>query len=124
MSTATVIDDIAEAIAKADSGDLAADRTRYRRLALAALKSLLKPTVAMIDTAHGGCLVGRILGDQQSRRLPKGGQGDDPGGDRRRRRREVKTVTSRCRARVHTNWNPHVALSLKATKCLLGALVL
>jgi hypothetical protein len=33
----TMIDLIAEAIAKADGGDLGADRARYRRLALAAL---------------------------------------------------------------------------------------
>jgi hypothetical protein len=47
-----MIDLIVGAIAKADSGDLAADRARYRKLALAALKPLLKPTVAMIDAAH------------------------------------------------------------------------
>jgi hypothetical protein len=48
----TMIDLIAEAIAKADGGDLGADRARYRRLALAALKPLTMPTEAMIDAAH------------------------------------------------------------------------
>jgi hypothetical protein len=49
---ATMIDEVAEAIAKADGGDLHADSARYRRLAQAALKPLAKPTEAMIDAAH------------------------------------------------------------------------
>jgi hypothetical protein len=49
---AIMIDQIAEAIAKADGGDLRADSARYRRLAQAALKPLAKPTEAMIDAAH------------------------------------------------------------------------
>jgi hypothetical protein len=50
--TTLMIDQIAEAIAKADGGDLRADSARYRRLAHAALKPLAKPTEAMIDAAH------------------------------------------------------------------------
>jgi hypothetical protein len=46
-----MIDLIAEAIAGADGGDLATGRVRYRRLALAALALLLKPTTEMIDAA-------------------------------------------------------------------------
>jgi len=47
-----MIDLIAEAIAKADGGDLRADPARYRRLALAAMKPLARPTETMIDAAH------------------------------------------------------------------------
>jgi hypothetical protein len=47
-----MIDQIAEAIARADGGDLRADPARYRRLALAALMPLVKPTGHMIDAAH------------------------------------------------------------------------
>ena len=47
-----MIDQIAEAIAKADGGDLRADPARYRRLALAAMKPLARPTEMMIDAAH------------------------------------------------------------------------
>jgi hypothetical protein len=51
-STLTMLDQIAEAIAKADGGDPQADGTRYRRLAHAALAPLVKPTETMIDAAH------------------------------------------------------------------------
>jgi hypothetical protein len=47
-----MLDQIAGAIAKADGGDLHADADRYRRLALAALKPLNKPTDAMVDAAR------------------------------------------------------------------------
>jgi hypothetical protein len=47
-----MLDQITEAIAKADGGDPHADDDRYRRLALTALKLLTKPTEAMIDAAH------------------------------------------------------------------------
>jgi hypothetical protein len=43
---------IAEAIASADGADLQTDPARYRRLALAALQPLAKPTETMIDAAH------------------------------------------------------------------------
>jgi hypothetical protein len=46
-----MIDRIGQAIAEADGGDFLADPTRYRRLALAALKPLTRPTEAMIDAA-------------------------------------------------------------------------
>jgi hypothetical protein len=47
-----MVDQIADAIAKADGVDIRADPVRYRRLALAALKPLEKPTDGMIDAAH------------------------------------------------------------------------
>jgi hypothetical protein len=43
---------IAQALAKADSTTLQADPERYRRLAIAALKTLMVPTEAMIHAAH------------------------------------------------------------------------
>jgi len=48
----TMLDRIAEAIARADGGDPRARHARYRQLALAALKPLTKPTDAMINAAH------------------------------------------------------------------------
>jgi len=51
-NTATMLDQIAQAIAKADGADLRVDPARYRRLAVAALKPLVKPTETMIDAAH------------------------------------------------------------------------
>jgi hypothetical protein len=51
-STNAMLDQIAEAIAGADGAEVGADPDRYRRLALAALKPLVKPTGAMIDAAH------------------------------------------------------------------------
>ena len=47
-----MIDQIAHAIAEADGGDFHADKARYRRLALAALKPLARPSEAMIDAAY------------------------------------------------------------------------
>jgi hypothetical protein len=47
-----MLDQIAEAIAKANGDNVRADRARYRQLAQAALKPLAKPTEAMIDAAH------------------------------------------------------------------------
>ena len=43
----TMLDQIGRAIAKADSGKFDSDPARYRRLALAALKPLARPTGAM-----------------------------------------------------------------------------
>jgi hypothetical protein len=51
-ATNAMLDQIAEAIADADGAEVRADPDRYRRLALAALKPLVKPTGAMIDAAH------------------------------------------------------------------------
>jgi hypothetical protein len=51
-ATNTMLDQIAEAIAAADGAEVRADPDRYRRLASAALKPLVKPTDAMIDAAH------------------------------------------------------------------------
>jgi intergrase/recombinase len=51
-SVRTMLDRIADAIAKADGSDNHADPERYRRFALAALKALEKPTESMIDAAH------------------------------------------------------------------------
>jgi hypothetical protein len=47
-----MLDQIATALAKADGGDLRDDPARYRRLTLAALQPLAKPTETMIDAAH------------------------------------------------------------------------
>jgi hypothetical protein len=47
-----MVQQIAEAIANADGVDLQTDPARYRRLALAALQPLVKPTETMIDAAH------------------------------------------------------------------------
>ena len=48
----SMLDTIANVIAEADGRALADDPARYRRMALAALKPLLRPTDAMIDAAH------------------------------------------------------------------------
>ena len=47
-----MIDRMALAIATADGQPIPGDPSRYRRLALAALKPLAVPTDAMIDAAH------------------------------------------------------------------------
>lgn len=47
-----MVDQVGEALAKAENGNFAADTSRYRRLALAALRPLTRPTEAMIDAAH------------------------------------------------------------------------
>jgi hypothetical protein len=47
-----MLDQIAEAIAEADGGNIGDDPGRYRRLALAAMKPLADPTEAVIDAAH------------------------------------------------------------------------
>jgi hypothetical protein len=52
ITTMTMIDRVTDAIAKADGADPRTDAARYRRLALAALEPLLRPTEAMIDAAH------------------------------------------------------------------------
>ena len=51
-STDSMIDQIGRAIAKADGADFEGDPARYRRLALAALKPLARPTETMVDAAH------------------------------------------------------------------------
>jgi hypothetical protein len=50
--TASMMDQVGTAIATADGADFESDPTRYRRLALAALKPLARPTEAMVDAAH------------------------------------------------------------------------
>jgi hypothetical protein len=47
-----MVDRIALAIAKADGQALEEDPSRYRHLAIAALKPLVVPSEAMIDAAH------------------------------------------------------------------------
>ncbi len=50
---ADMIDVIGKAIAKSDGGRFGADRARYWRLAVAAIRPLLaKPTAAMVDAAY------------------------------------------------------------------------
>ncbi len=51
-ASGTMVELIGRAIAGADGTDSQADVDRYRRLALAALEPLAKPTEAMIDAAH------------------------------------------------------------------------
>jgi hypothetical protein len=52
ISTASMVDQVGRAIAKADCADFESDPARYRKLALAALKPLTRPTEAMVDAAH------------------------------------------------------------------------
>ncbi len=48
----TMLDLVGQAIATAGDGEFEDDPARYRRLAIAALKPLGKPTEAMVDAAH------------------------------------------------------------------------
>jgi hypothetical protein len=52
VTTASMVDQIARAIAMADGAMFEDDPGRFRRLALAALKPLTRPTEAMVDAAH------------------------------------------------------------------------
>jgi hypothetical protein len=52
VSTDSMVDQVGTAIATADGADFKSDPARYRRLALAALKPLTRPTKAMVDAAH------------------------------------------------------------------------
>ena len=52
VSTVSMVDQVGRAIAKADGADFESDPPRYRKLALAALKPLTRPTEAMVDAAH------------------------------------------------------------------------
>ena len=47
-----MVDQVGRAIAKADGANFESDPPRYRRLALAALGPLVRPTEAMVDAAH------------------------------------------------------------------------
>jgi hypothetical protein len=47
-----MIAQVGTAIATADGANFESDPTRYRRLAVAALKPLTRPTEAMVDAAH------------------------------------------------------------------------
>jgi hypothetical protein len=50
--TTTMVEQIARAIAKADGIDFDTDPIRFRKLALAALKPVARPTEPMVDAAH------------------------------------------------------------------------
>jgi hypothetical protein len=52
VSTISMVDQIGAAIARADGSNFESDPARYRKLALAALKPLTRPTKAMVDAAH------------------------------------------------------------------------
>ena len=52
IQTASMVDRMAQALAKADGATLESNPKRYRRWALASLKSLALPTDAMVDAAH------------------------------------------------------------------------
>jgi hypothetical protein len=47
-----MLDQVGRAIAEADGADFESYPSRYRKLAVAALKPLARPTDAMIDAAH------------------------------------------------------------------------
>jgi hypothetical protein len=49
---ASMVEQIARAIARADDTNFDSDPARFRRLALAALKPLARPTDTMVDAAH------------------------------------------------------------------------
>jgi hypothetical protein len=48
----SMVDQIGSAIAKADSAQFDVDPARFRRLAMAALRPLTRPTDTMVDAAH------------------------------------------------------------------------
>jgi hypothetical protein len=48
----SMLDQIGIAIAKADGARFEDDPARFRRLAVAALRPLVRPTEAMVDAAH------------------------------------------------------------------------
>ena len=50
--TTGMVEQIARAIATADGTKFESDPTRFRRLALAALQPLSRPTDPMVDAAH------------------------------------------------------------------------
>ena len=47
-----MVDQVGRAIAKADGINFESDPPSYRKLALAALEPLVRPTEAMVDAAH------------------------------------------------------------------------
>ena len=51
-SAVSMIEQMARAIAQADGAKFEIEPERFRALALAALKPLVKPTEAMVDAAH------------------------------------------------------------------------
>ena len=51
-TSASMIEQVARAIAMEDGIKFEADPARFRKLALAALKPLARPTEAMVDAAH------------------------------------------------------------------------
>jgi hypothetical protein len=52
VSTVSMVDQVGRAIAKADGACFESNAPRYRKLALAALKPLTRPTEAIVDAAH------------------------------------------------------------------------
>ena len=52
VSATNMVDQIGAAITKADDADFEDDPGRFRRLALAALNPLIRPTEAMVDAAY------------------------------------------------------------------------
>jgi hypothetical protein len=51
-SSTSMLDQVAAAIATADGAKFGDDPTHFRKLALAALKLLVKPTEEMVDAAY------------------------------------------------------------------------
>jgi hypothetical protein len=52
VTTTSMVDQIGRALAEADGDKFEDDPGRFRRLALAALKPLARPTEAMVDAAY------------------------------------------------------------------------
>src|SRR3954447_3413343 len=98
----STLERVARAIAEADGGDFDAEPARYRRLAVAALGPLARPTAAMIDAAHEAVWFRRRLGDRQRQRLQEGRAGDDRGGATRARRERPRRTRALAGVRSHT----------------------
>jgi hypothetical protein len=52
VSATSMVDQIGAVIANAEGADFEADRTHFRRLALAALRPMTRLTEAMVDAAY------------------------------------------------------------------------
>jgi hypothetical protein len=71
VSTVSMVDQVGRAIAKADGINFESDPARYRKVALAALGPLVRPTEAMVDAAirrSGPMRSGRSTAGPTSRR--------------------------------------------------------
>lgn len=76
-----MIDQIARAIAEADGARFEDDPTRFKKLALAALKPLARPTEAKVDAAYEAVRFDEHWAVNSRRRFEEGCAGYDLGGD-------------------------------------------